>query len=114
VGLGSTRLSQNVGLTVSLYAALTLHRPGNADDDAVLGGPLAAFEGIHRDLPIISPVCPRTRNNVADSACAQRLQERPDLCLVDSVEYLLPSNVFPPSPRPVECRGDYALPQTSS
>jgi UDP-N-acetylglucosamine 2-epimerase (non-hydrolysing) len=83
-----TTILEDLHLTAGRYAVLTLHRPSNVDDTAVLGGLLDAFEQIQRDLPIIFPVHPRTRNNLAGSALAQRLQGMPDLRLVDPVGYL--------------------------
>ena len=40
------------------YALLTLHRPSNVDDPAVLASLLAAFESIGRELPLVFPVHP--------------------------------------------------------
>ena len=42
------------------YALLTLHRPSNVDDTETLQSLFKALEEIHRDLPIIFPVPPRT------------------------------------------------------
>ncbi len=43
------------------YAVLTLHRPANVDDPAMLGRLMAAIERFQRELPIVFPVHPRTR-----------------------------------------------------
>jgi UDP-N-acetylglucosamine 2-epimerase (non-hydrolysing) len=83
-----TTILEDLHLTAGRYAVLTLHRPSNVDDEAVLGGLLDAFQEIQRDLPIIFPVHPRTRNNLARSALARRLDAMPDLRLVDPVGYL--------------------------
>jgi UDP-N-acetylglucosamine 2-epimerase (non-hydrolysing) len=83
-----TTILEDLHLAPGRYAVLTLHRPSNVDDAAVLGGLLDAFEEIQRDLPIIFPVHPRTRNNLAGSALARRLQGMPGLRLVDPVGYL--------------------------
>ncbi len=42
------------------YALLTLHRPANVDDADTLRSLFGALEQIHRDLPIVFPVHPRT------------------------------------------------------
>jgi UDP-N-acetylglucosamine 2-epimerase (non-hydrolysing) len=44
------------------YAVVTLHRPANVDDPAVFGGLLEALRRLGRELPIVFPVHPRTRN----------------------------------------------------
>jgi len=42
------------------YGLLTLHRPANVDDTDTLRSLFGALEEVHRDLPIIFPVHPRT------------------------------------------------------
>jgi len=46
------------------YAVLTLHRPGNVDDPAVLQRLLAAVAAIAPGLPMVFPVHPRTRERL--------------------------------------------------
>lgn len=43
------------------YGVVTLHRPGNVDDPAVLAGIVSALGAIARRLPLVFPVHPRTR-----------------------------------------------------
>jgi UDP-N-acetylglucosamine 2-epimerase (non-hydrolysing) len=50
-----------LGLRAGGYAALTLHRPSNVDDPARLNALFAVFEELHRELPVVFPVHPRTR-----------------------------------------------------
>lgn len=54
-------LSQKLGLQPRGYATLTLHRPSNVDDPAVLEGILEAVAQISKQLPVIFPIHPRTR-----------------------------------------------------
>jgi UDP-N-acetylglucosamine 2-epimerase (non-hydrolysing) len=49
------------------YALVTLHRPANVDDPAVLGGLVRALGRIQRELPIVFPVHPRTRKALQDA-----------------------------------------------
>jgi len=65
-------LRQRGWLNGDNFAVLTLHRPSNVDDPAILSGILDALEVIQRDLPIMFPVHPRTRKNLA----AMGLQKR--------------------------------------
>ena len=51
------------------FAVLTLHRPSNVDDPTTLRRLLSAVERLQRDLPVVFPVHPRTR---------QRLGAMPD------------------------------------
>jgi UDP-N-acetylglucosamine 2-epimerase (non-hydrolysing) len=46
------------------YAVVTLHRPSNVDEPAVLSSLLHSLEAISRTLPLIWPVHPRTRASI--------------------------------------------------
>ena len=47
------------------YAVLTLHRPSNVDDPATLKRILGAIAEIARRLPVVFPIHPRTRKQIA-------------------------------------------------
>jgi UDP-N-acetylglucosamine 2-epimerase (non-hydrolysing) len=51
---------EDLGLEPGGYALLTLHRPANVEDSEKLQALFGALEEIHRDLPILFPVHPRT------------------------------------------------------
>jgi len=46
------------------FGVVTLHRPSNVDDPAVLRGIVDALNEVARDLPLVFPVHPRTRGNL--------------------------------------------------
>lgn len=48
------------------FALVTMHRPSNVDDPAFLRELLEALTTIGRELPIIFPIHPRTRQRIAD------------------------------------------------
>jgi UDP-N-acetylglucosamine 2-epimerase (non-hydrolysing) len=50
-----------LGLEAGGYGLVTLHRPANVDDPAVLGGILAGLAVPARELPLILPAHPRAR-----------------------------------------------------
>lgn len=54
----------DLGLQPQHYAVITLHRPSNVDDPEILGRYLKILRDIGRQLPVIFPVHPRTRNNL--------------------------------------------------
>ena len=58
----ATALKARLGL--GRYAFLTLHRPANVDDPETFGGIVMALNEVSRDLPILFPVHPRTRNQL--------------------------------------------------
>lgn len=54
----------DLGLTPKRYAVLTLHRPSNVDDPAVLSRLMAVLDRIAERLPIVFPMHPRTRSKL--------------------------------------------------
>jgi UDP-N-acetylglucosamine 2-epimerase (non-hydrolysing) len=78
----------DLGLTPGGYAVLTLHRPSNVDDPAVFGRLLEALEVVQRDLPIVFPIHPRTRNNLAKGQLACRVEAMKNLRMIDPAGYL--------------------------
>jgi UDP-N-acetylglucosamine 2-epimerase (non-hydrolysing) len=54
-----------LGLEARGYAVLTLHRPSNVDDPERLRSLFEVLEEIHRELPVVFPVHPRTRAAIA-------------------------------------------------
>lgn len=57
--------SDRLGLEPNGYAVLTLHRPSNVDDANRLRDLFAALERIHREIPVVFPVHPRTQASIA-------------------------------------------------
>jgi len=84
----SSSIVGDLGLEESGYAVLTLHRPSNVDDPAVLGKLLDALEVVQRDQPIVFPAHPRTREKLAHSGLAERVAELRNLRMLDPVGYL--------------------------
>lgn len=48
------------------YALVTLHRPSNVDDNAVLKGILESLLQVNERLEVVFPVHPRTRHRIAE------------------------------------------------
>lgn len=48
------------------YALVTLHRPSNVDEPAVLGGILEALNTISHTMPVLFPIHPRTAKRIDD------------------------------------------------
>ena len=70
------------------YAVLTLHRPSNVDDPAVLAKLLDVVEGVLADQDLVFPVHPRTRAKLAHHGLSARIAGNPRLRLVDPLGYL--------------------------
>ena len=77
-----------LNLDGSDFAVLTLHRPSNVDDAAVLGRILDALEVIQNDMPVVFPVHPRTRRNLASLFLRRRVETMSNLRFIDPLGYL--------------------------
>jgi len=79
---------ETLGLEVGSYAAMTLHRPSNVDNATVLSRLLDAIEVVQNDMPVVFPIHPRTRNNLASLGLAARVEGMANLRLLDPIGYL--------------------------
>lgn len=69
----ASRILTLLELTPKQYGVVTLHRPGNVDDPAVFSGILDALKSIATELPLIYPVHPRARHNLAALGLVERI-----------------------------------------
>ena len=76
----------DLGLRSREYAVMTMHRPANVDDPAMLGQLATVIEGI--DLPLVFPIHPRTRHSIAEAGLQARFDAMKGLRLLDPVGYL--------------------------
>jgi UDP-N-acetylglucosamine 2-epimerase (non-hydrolysing) len=79
---------RELGLEPSGYAVLTLHRPSNVDDPEALAGILGALEEVARDMPLVFPAHPRTREKLRTFGLDGRLARLPGLRMIDPAGYL--------------------------
>lgn len=79
---------ERMGLAPGGYAVLTLHRPSNVDDKAVLEGLLQAIEAIQERLPVVFPVHPRTRQRIEAHGFSGRVKGMKRLVLCEPLGYL--------------------------
>jgi UDP-N-acetylglucosamine 2-epimerase (non-hydrolysing) len=66
---------EELGLSAQSYALLTLHRPSNVDDQVKLGQLLDTLQEVGRQIPIVFPVHPRTRKQIAAFGLEGKLHE---------------------------------------
>ncbi|MBI1318970.1 MAG: UDP-N-acetylglucosamine 2-epimerase (non-hydrolyzing) [Candidatus Hydrogenedens sp.] len=69
------------------YQVLTLHRPSNVDDRAVLSGLLTTVRDISARCPVVFTVHPRTRARIAEFGL-DRLLGGPDIAVIPPQGYL--------------------------
>ena len=77
-----------LGLQPKGYAAVTLHRPSNVDCAETFGGILTALDDVCADMPVVFPMHPRTRNNMAKMGLAERVEAMDQLKLIEPLGYL--------------------------
>ena len=77
-----------LGLRAKKYGVITLHRPSNVDDMEKFGQIITAFEEIEKEMKLIFPIHPRTRNNIKGTDLGKRVEAMSNLILLEPVGYL--------------------------
>jgi len=84
----ASTILDEMGLAPGGYAAMTLHRPANVDDPVVFARLLDAIDVVQTDMPVVFPIHPRTRKNLASLGLADRVAGMTNLRLLDPIGYL--------------------------
>ncbi len=84
----TSKVREELGVSDTPYAVLTLHRPSNVDDPATLARILSALAQIAARLPIIFPVHPRTRKNIMEFGLAGEIEREGRVRLIEPLGYL--------------------------
>ena len=82
------QMPERLGLRTGRYAVMTLHRPSNVDDPAVLGRILGAVARIASRVPVVFPVHPRTRAQASSAGLGDRLEKTAGLITMQPLGYL--------------------------
>ncbi len=75
------------GLEEKNYVFVTLHRPSNVDDGGSISRIMDCLINLSKKLPVIFPVHPRTRKNLAQFGVLEKLNGHKDLLLLDPIGY---------------------------
>jgi len=75
-------------IPTSEYGVVTLHRPANVDDPAVLAQLVKVLARVSTDLPLVFPVHPRTRQVLESSNLLSELQRAKGVHLAPPLGYL--------------------------
>lgn len=70
------------------YAVLTMHRPANVDDPAILGGILETVSELAAKMPIVFPMHPRTRASIERHGLGDRVAGIEGLRIIDPLGYI--------------------------
>jgi UDP-N-acetylglucosamine 2-epimerase (non-hydrolysing) len=74
-----------LGLQAGQYGLVTLHRPANVDDPAVLGALLTALAEISRSCPLVLPAHPRVAGRLRDAGLPARIRIIPPAGYLDFI-----------------------------
>ncbi len=83
-----TGIVEDLGLTPSRYAVMTMHRPSNVDNREGLLNLLDIIEQVADLAPLVFPMHPRTRNRFDEFELADRLNAVDNLTLLEPLGYL--------------------------
>jgi len=79
---------KELGLSAGGYGVITLHRPSNVDDTKQYEVILRAFEEIQKELKLVFPIHPRSRNRIANTNLQKLIDVMANLLLIEPVSYL--------------------------
>ncbi len=85
---GESSILDDLGVTEKAYGLVTLHRPSNVDQHETLSSFVEILERSAKDLPMVWPVHPRSRNRAKEFGLWERLGEIGNLHLLEPVGYL--------------------------
>jgi UDP-N-acetylglucosamine 2-epimerase (non-hydrolysing) len=71
--IAERRYARDLGLARQGYAVVTMHRPANVDDPAVLSSVAAQISSVADKLPLVFPMHPRTRRRLSEFGLLDRL-----------------------------------------
>jgi UDP-N-acetylglucosamine 2-epimerase (non-hydrolysing) len=86
--IAQAEVAEQLSLPRGDYAVATLHRPGNVDDPAKLLRLCELLIDTARHLPVVFPVHPRTRKNLAAANLLARLEQAPGIRLLEPQSYI--------------------------
>jgi len=83
-----SKVLQKLGLSPKEYGVVTLHRPSNVDDIDKFSRIIAAFEEIEKEMKLVFPVHPRTRDNIKGGKLERKVEAMENLLLLEPAGYL--------------------------
>jgi UDP-N-acetylglucosamine 2-epimerase (non-hydrolysing) len=81
----NSRILDRLGLKSQKYSVVTLHRPSNVDQKAVLQDVLESLAVLAREIPVVFPIHPRTEKRIKEFKLGQFTK---DLILIPPTSYL--------------------------
>ncbi len=83
-----SKTMDDLGLKKQSYGLITLHRPSNVDVQENLAIIFDAFSEIAKKIPLVFPIHPRTRKQLAEFGLEEKVNAIANLKLIDPIGYL--------------------------
>ena len=84
----SSTILDRLAVAPQRYAALTLHRPSNVDDEETIGGIVRLVKDVSAVCPVVFPAHPRTRGRLSQFGLLESIERAPGIRLVPPLGYL--------------------------
>ena len=78
----------DLGLEPQGYGMVTLHRPSNVDDPAILREICRILTDVADEIPVVFPLHPRTKKNMEACNLLANMQENDNLFLLEPLSYI--------------------------
>jgi UDP-N-acetylglucosamine 2-epimerase (non-hydrolysing) len=84
----AARTRDKLGLNDREYGVVTLHRPINVDVTSTLSAIILELAAASRELPLIFPTHPRTRQRLLEAGLSEQLESARNLILMEPMGYI--------------------------
>lgn len=84
----ASKVLQQLGLDGEEYAVVTLHRPSNVDGEMAFKRIMDALAEIQKDMKVVFPMHPRTRNNLESLGLLDGLTGLDNMIIAEPLGYL--------------------------
>ncbi|MBH41883.1 MAG: UDP-N-acetylglucosamine 2-epimerase (non-hydrolyzing) [Candidatus Magasanikbacteria bacterium] len=84
----STHFYETLNLKKKEYSMITLHRPSNVDNPSILHDLVNVFIDIATFLPVVFSVHPRTKKQLQSFDFYEKLNQHPNITLLEPIGYL--------------------------
>ena len=84
----ASKILNDLDLKSDNYVTLTLHRPSNVDSKEQFLQILNALSEIQKEIPIVFPIHPRSKNRLNQFGFDPKLKEMPGLLIIEPLGYL--------------------------
>ena len=84
----SSQILSKLQLTEKQYCLMTMHRPGNVDEEAGLAKLVSLIAALTKDIKVVFPIHPRTLNNIKKFELYSKIEGNKNLIITEPAGYL--------------------------